>query len=45
VAPGRYRPPFVLTSDMLFLLALARTMDLQRGFPGVPFLSILGRRS
>jgi hypothetical protein len=39
----RYRPPFVLTSDMLFVLALAPTRDLQRGFPGVPFLSVLGR--
>jgi hypothetical protein len=43
VAVERYRPPFVLTSDMLLLVALARTMDLRRGFPEVPFLSILGR--
>ena len=43
LAAERYRPPFVLTSDMLFLIALARTRDLQHSFPGVPFLSVLGR--
>jgi hypothetical protein len=43
VAVERYRPPFVLTSDMLFVVALTRTVDLQRSFPGVPFLSVLGR--
>jgi hypothetical protein len=43
VAVERYRPPFVLTSDMLFVMALAPTRHLQRSFPGVPFVSILGR--
>jgi hypothetical protein len=43
LAAERYRPPFVLTSDMLFVIAFARAGDLQRSFPGVPFISILGR--
>jgi hypothetical protein len=38
-----YRPPFEFTSDMLFVPALCPTGPLRRAFPGVPFLSLLGR--
>jgi hypothetical protein len=40
---AQYAPPFDLTSDMLFALALCPTRPLRRAFPGVPFLSLLGR--
>jgi hypothetical protein len=39
----RYLPPFDLTSDMLFALALCPTAPLRRSFPGVPFVSLRGR--
>ena len=39
----RYAPPFELTTDMLFALALCPTAPLRRTFPGVPFLSLLGK--
>lgn len=40
---ARYAPPFDLTSDLLFALALGRTAPLRQAFPGVPFLSCLGK--
>ena len=36
-------PPFDLTSEMLFVTAFAGTNPLRRTFPGVPFLSLVGR--
>jgi hypothetical protein len=39
----QYRPPFVLTSDIVLVVALAPTGPLRRDFPGVPFLSLLTR--
>ena len=39
----RYRPPFDLTADMLFVVALAPTAPLRQVFPGVPFLSAFGK--
>jgi hypothetical protein len=38
-----YGPPFDLTSDMLFVAALAPADPLRRAFPGVPFLALAGR--
>ena len=38
-----YGPPFDLTSDMLFVAALAPAGPLHRAFPGVPFLALAGR--
>jgi hypothetical protein len=38
-----YQPPYELTADFLFVTALARTVPLQKSFPGIPFLSILGK--
>jgi hypothetical protein len=38
-----YGPPFDLTSDMLFVAALAPAEPLRRAFPGVPFLALAGR--
>lgn len=40
---SQYAPPFDLTSDMLFALALCPTMPLRRTFPEVPFVSLLGK--
>jgi len=40
---AQYAPPFDLTSDMLFVLALCPSTLLRRTFPEVPFLSLLGR--
>jgi hypothetical protein len=40
---AHYSPPFDLTSDMLFGLALCPTPPLRRTFPGVHFLSVWGR--
>ena len=38
--PARHcLPPFDLTADMLFALALCPTPPLRRAFPGVPFIS------
>jgi hypothetical protein len=37
------RPPFDLVADMLVLVVVARTADLRAAFPGVAFLSLLGR--
>jgi hypothetical protein len=39
----QYAPPFDLTSDMLFALALCPTRPLSQAFPGVPFLSLVGK--
>jgi hypothetical protein len=39
----RYVPPFKFTSDILFTLALCATGLLRNAFPGVPFLSVLGK--
>ena len=39
----RYHPPFDLIADLLFVAALARAGDLRGAYPGVPFVSILGR--
>lgn len=39
---AQYAPPFDLTSDMLFALALCSTRPLSQVFPGVPFLSLVG---
>jgi hypothetical protein len=39
---AQHAPPFDLTSDMLFALALCPTGPLRRTFPGVPFFSLLG---
>jgi hypothetical protein len=40
---AQYAPPFELTSDMLFVLALCPTAPLHQAFPGVPFLSLVGK--
>jgi hypothetical protein len=40
---AQYGPPFDLTSDMLFVLALCPTRPLRRTFPAVPFVSLLGK--
>jgi hypothetical protein len=40
---AQYAPPFHLTSDMLFVLALCPSRPLRRTFPGVPFVSLLGK--
>lgn len=40
---AEYGPPFDLTSDMLFALALCHTRPLSLAFPSVPFLSLLGK--
>jgi len=40
---AQYAPPFDLTSDMLFVLALCPTRLLSQAFPGVPFLSLVGK--
>ena len=40
---AQFGPPFDLTADLLFTLALCPTPPLRRAFPGVPFLSVLGR--
>ena len=39
---AHYTPPFDLTSDMLFVLALCPTKPLSRAFPGVAFVSLAG---
>jgi hypothetical protein len=39
----QYRPPFDLTSDMLLVMALCPSMPLRQTFPGLPFLSLLGK--
>jgi len=39
---AHYAPPFDLTSDILFVLALCPTTPLHQAFPGVPFLSLVG---
>jgi hypothetical protein len=36
-------PPFDLSSDMLFVVALTQSGPLRKAFPGTPFLSIAGR--
>jgi hypothetical protein len=38
-----YGPPFDLTADFLFVMALAPSEPLRRAFPRVPFLALLGR--
>ena len=40
---ARYGPPFDITADLLFGLALCPSGPLRRAFPGVPFLGLLGR--
>ncbi|MFL5693520.1 MAG: hypothetical protein ACJ795_17130 [Ktedonobacteraceae bacterium] len=40
---ARYRPPFDLTSDMLFAFALCQTAPLRDAFPEIPFLSLPGK--
>src|SRR5829696_5279600 len=39
----QFRPPFDLRADMLLAVALCPTAPLLERFPGVPFLSVLGR--
>jgi hypothetical protein len=41
--PVEHSPPFDLTSDMLFVMALARTGPLQQCFPRMPFFSLRGK--
>jgi hypothetical protein len=40
---AHFRPPFDLTSNMLFGLTFCPTPPLRRTFPSVPFLSVWGR--
>ena len=40
---AEFSPPYELTSDMLFVMALAPTAPLRRAFPEVGFLSLLGK--
>jgi hypothetical protein len=42
-ALAAYRPPFEVTAGLLVVPALGPTAPLRRAFPGVPFLSLLGR--
>src|SRR5438045_3794312 len=41
--PAEIRPPFDLASDMLFVACFVSTAPLRRTYPGIPFLSLLGR--
>jgi hypothetical protein len=42
-ALSRYSPPFDVTADTFFCLALCPTAPLRHSFRGVPFLSLFGR--
>lgn len=38
-----HRPPYDVTADFLFVLALSATAPLRQSFPEVPFLSVFGK--